>query len=92
MAEKKKQRTEREQEVLLGLIQLFLMTGNPVGKPRLDGQDRPLNTDFDLFSRGVNGLSSEKITNPHSIDDIVRGRNGGFFGVAKKYTVGTGGG
>ncbi|MCB1106468.1 MAG: heat-inducible transcriptional repressor HrcA [Chlamydiia bacterium] len=35
MAEKKKQKAEREREVLLGLVELFLMTGKPVGSNTL---------------------------------------------------------
>ncbi len=45
----------------------------------------PLNTDFDLYSRGVDGLSRDRITHPDSLDDVVRGSNGAFIGLARNY-------
>ena len=35
MAAKRKQRAEREREVLLGLVELYLLTGKPVGSNTL---------------------------------------------------------
>lgn len=45
----------------------------------------PLNNDFDLYSRGVDGLSNPRITMPASLDDVVRGANGAFVGLARNY-------
>ena len=45
----------------------------------------PLNTDFDLYSRGADGLSRDRITHPDSLDDVVRGSNGAFIGLARNY-------
>jgi general secretion pathway protein G len=45
----------------------------------------PLNKDFDLYSLGVDGLSKAKITDTESLDDVVRGANGAFVGLARNY-------
>jgi general secretion pathway protein G len=45
----------------------------------------PLNKDFDLYSFGADGQSKPKITDPLSLDDVVRGANGAFVGLARNY-------
>jgi len=45
----------------------------------------PLNTDFDLYSVGADGQSRAPITHPLSLDDVVRGANGAFIGLARNY-------
>jgi len=45
----------------------------------------PLNTDYDLFSLGPDGLTATALNNPQSLDDVIRANNGGFFGVAADY-------
>jgi general secretion pathway protein G len=45
----------------------------------------PLNTDYDLFSLGPDGLTATALNNPQSLDDVIRANNGGFFGVASDY-------
>lgn len=45
----------------------------------------PINTDFDLYSRGADGLSSPPLTASQSRDDIVRANNGAFLGRAQDY-------
>jgi|SRR6185369_4601237 len=44
-----------------------------------------INTDFDLFSKGPNGDFVDSITEPVSKDDIIRGNDGSFVGLADKY-------
>lgn len=39
-----------------------------------------LNFDFDLYSKGANGSSTETSPNPDNADDIVRANNGSFVG------------
>lgn len=39
-----------------------------------------LNTDYDLYSKGENGASTEPSPNPVNLDDVVRTNNGNFFG------------
>jgi general secretion pathway protein G len=55
------------------------------GKWRKDRFLIPLNTDFDLFSMGQDGVSKPPLTSQDSWDDIVRANNGGFVGLAHKY-------
>jgi general secretion pathway protein G len=45
----------------------------------------PLNSDYDLYSRGKDGLSQPRITDPVSLDDVIRGNDGAFLGLAAKY-------
>jgi general secretion pathway protein G len=55
------------------------------GKWRKDRFLIPLNTDFDLYSMGKDGVSKAPLTSQDSWDDIVRANNGGFIGLAHKY-------
>jgi general secretion pathway protein G len=55
------------------------------GQARKDHSLVPINTDFDLYSMGPDGLSSPPLTAKHSRDDIVRANNGAFVGVASDY-------
>lgn len=45
----------------------------------------PINNDFDLYSMGVGGESVPSIIDDRSQDDIIRGRDGSFVGLASKY-------
>lgn len=45
----------------------------------------PINSDFDLYSKGPDGDSTPPLTAKNSLDDIVRANDGGYFGVASKY-------
>lgn len=62
---------------------------NPSGKPMVDHRkDRhlnPINTDYDLYSSGRDGISRMPLTATHSRDDIVRAGNGVFVGLAEEY-------
>jgi general secretion pathway protein G len=40
----------------------------------------PLNDDFDLYSKGQNGVSPASILDADSQDDVVRAREGGWVG------------
>jgi general secretion pathway protein G len=57
----------------------------PPGLRRKDGSLVPINSDYDLYSKGEDGLSSPPLTANNSRDDIVRARNGEFFGKASEY-------
>ena len=52
---------------------------------RRDRNLKPLNTDYDLYSRGKDGLSQPQITLPFSLDDVIRANDGAFLGLAAKY-------
>jgi general secretion pathway protein G len=50
---------------------------------RKDGPIHPLNTDYDLFSVGKDGMSNDTIRSQPSQDDIVRAFNGSYLGIVK---------
>ncbi len=54
-------------------------------KPRKDKFLKPLNSDYDLYSKGKDGLSDESLTAKESWDDIVRAVDGGFVGLASEF-------
>jgi len=55
------------------------------GKQRKDHNLVPINSDYDLYSSGPDGLSVSPLVAPQSQDDIIRANNGGFIGVAADY-------
>ena len=52
---------------------------------RKDHNLHPINTDYDLYSMGPDGRSVKPLTGGPSRDDIIRGRNGRFIGVATDF-------
>ena len=64
---------------------LDLSDPNGLGKMRKDKNLVPINSDYDLYSMGPDGISVSPLTAKASQDDIVRGRNGKFIGVATDY-------
>jgi general secretion pathway protein G len=58
---------------------------NGKGDVRKDHKLNPLNSDFDLYSSGRDGLSKTQISQKDSVDDIIRANNGGFVGLAGEY-------
>jgi general secretion pathway protein G len=61
------------------------ITGAVDQKTRKDHNMHPINTDFDLYSKGKDGKTNYPLTAADSRDDIVRGRNGAFIGLASNY-------
>ena len=61
---------------------LNIAAGVSKGKIRKDKNINPLNSDYDLYSMGADGLTSLPLTAANSQDDIVRAGNGGFIGLA----------
>jgi len=59
------------------------VSGN--GKFRKDKSIVPINSDYDLYSAGKDGLSVPPLTARASRDDIVRANNGRFIGLASDY-------
>lgn len=57
----------------------------PKGKLRKDKSLVPVNTDYDLYSKGADGNSQAPFTAKVSQDDIVRANNGAFIGLAQNY-------
>lgn len=63
----------------------ILGAGPGKGGLRKDGALNPLNTDFDLYSRGKDGDSKGPLSAKASRDDIVRANNGAFIGLGEDY-------
>lgn len=55
------------------------------GKLRRDRAINPLNTDYDLYSMGKDGLSKTNLNSKESMDDIIRARDGAFVDLARKF-------
>ena len=56
-----------------------------VGKMRKDHNMVPVNSDYDLYSKGRDGKSQSPFTSKASRDDIVRANNGRFIGLVSDY-------
>ena len=56
--------------------------GNPGGQARKDRSLVPINSSYDLYSKGPDGDSVAPLAAPNSRDDIVRANDGGFIGQA----------
>lgn len=52
---------------------------------RKDGFNVPINSDFDLYSTGRDGSTLSLLDAPVSTDDIVRGNDGRYVGLASGY-------
>ena len=59
--------------------------GKGKGKGKGLDKDSPLNTDYDLYSMGKDGMSNPAITDAISMDDVIRADDGGYTGLASKY-------
>lgn len=64
---------------------LNFATVKGVGKMRKDRNLVPINSEFDLYSKGPDGQSVAPLTAKSSQDDIIVANNGGFIGKASEY-------
>ena len=65
---------------------LNIIDGNPnIGAVRKDGKLNPLNSDYDLYSKGQDGNSKGPLNAKASRDDIIRASNGAFIGLGEDY-------
>ena len=55
------------------------------GSARKDHRLNPLNSDFDLFSVGRNGVFKTQISQKDSLDDVIRARAGSYIGLAEDF-------
>jgi general secretion pathway protein G len=55
------------------------------GKQRKDHSLVPVNSDYDLYSRGADGVTGAPFTDKKSRDDIVRASNGAFIGLVTDF-------
>ncbi len=58
---------------------------NGNGTARKDKNLVPINSDYDIYSKGKDGQSVSPLTASPSHDDIIRANNGGYFGLACDY-------
>ena len=63
----------------------YVSHDTPPGSWRKDKNIHPINSDFDLYSMGKDGLTTAALTAGASRDDIVRANNGRFIGLASDY-------
>ncbi len=61
------------------------MTNTGNGIVRLDRFNVALNADYDLYCAGIDGQAAQPITDPTSLDDIIRANNGAYVGPAANY-------
>jgi general secretion pathway protein G len=59
--------------------------GANTGQVRRDRNLRPINTDFDLYSAGPDGVTQTQLQGNNARDDVVRANNGQFIGTASDY-------
>jgi general secretion pathway protein G len=52
---------------------------------RKDKNLYPINSDYDLYSKGNDGLSAPSLGAEESKDDVVRANNGGYVGLGSNY-------
>ena len=45
----------------------------------------PINSDYDLYSKGKDGKTHSRLSHPFSLDDVIRGNDGAYLGLAAKY-------
>ena len=63
----------------------YNIEANGKGGARKDHALNPLNTDFDIYSKGADGASKPQITQKSSLDDVIRASNGAFLGLASDF-------
>lgn len=59
--------------------------GGPPGSPRTDRFSVAINSRFDVYSAGPDGLTTLGLTAVPSRDDVVVGGDGSYIGLAAKY-------
>jgi general secretion pathway protein G len=62
-----------------------IQTAKGKGQLRKDKSLNPINSDFDLYSMGKDGLSKTQLNNKDSLDDVIRARDGQFIGLASDF-------
>jgi general secretion pathway protein G len=63
----------------------YNIEANGKGHARKDRALNPLNTDYDIYSVGPDGVSKSQITQKDSVDDVIRASNGGYVGIASGF-------
>ena len=60
-------------------------TGAAPAALRKDASNRPVNSDFDLYSKGPDGATALVFSASDAADDVVRANNGAYIGPAADY-------
>ena len=63
----------------------YNIEANGKGHARKDHALNPLNTDYDMYSLGPDGVTKSPITQKDSLDDVIRASNGGYVGIASGF-------
>lgn len=63
----------------------YNVESNGRGGARKDRRLNPLNTDFDLYSLGRDGVTKPQVSQKDSLDDVIRANNGRYVGLARSY-------
>lgn len=68
-------------------VYLNLVNGAPgiSGMRRKDKNLVPINSEYDLYSKGADGQSQAPLTSPVSHDDVIRANDGAYMGLAEDY-------
>ena len=68
-------------------VYLNIIDGGPGirGQVRKDGRTNPINTLYDLYSVGRDGVTQTQVGVNRGKDDIVLGRDGGFVGLGADF-------
>lgn len=61
------------------------LTKSTTGKARKNKNLVPINTEYDLYSKGKDGLSQGPITTAQSRDDVILANDGRYIGKASDY-------
>ena len=67
-----------------GRAYMYVIITSP-GVARRDKKTVPINSEYDLFSVGRDGLTHNSLGNSTSRDDIIRARDGRFIGLAEEF-------
>ena len=63
----------------------YNIEANGKGGARKDHALNPLNTDYDMYSVGPDGVTKSQITQKESLDDVLRASSGGYVGIASGF-------
>jgi general secretion pathway protein G len=63
----------------------YLPIAGAKGKVRKDKNLHPINSGYDLYSKGADGASNLALTAKASRDDVIRANDGGYLGLAANY-------
>ncbi|MEQ1529246.1 MAG: type IV pilin protein [Methylococcales bacterium] len=68
-------------------VYLNIIDGGPgiKGEVRKDHKLNPININYDLYSKGKDGVTKKQVSQKDSLDDIILARDGSFVGLASDF-------